>query len=244
MKIWTLGNAAKLYSLNRIAAAAEQTTDPMTIIDLGCGAGKNFVALMQHFPHIHYVGVEPSAADCAAARANLPADRTTIIQGYAYEGIRPQLPQLHYDFVVSFSVLEHVYRRAEYFKFIAMCLKPDGRALINYDAGHFVQPSWKERLKNVVGPVLARLGNESRYQSFVHEADAQRWIRAAGLTVVESRMFNTRLKGVYKTLPESQREAFMARWLELELWMNQLEIAYNDSLAHTWFTRYFELAPV
>jgi 2-polyprenyl-3-methyl-5-hydroxy-6-metoxy-1,4-benzoquinol methylase len=242
MTLWTVGNTAKLHTLNRIAEAASQTTECLTIIDLGCGEGKNFIRLMQHFPHLHYVGIEPSTADCAAARANLPVDRTTIIQGYAYEGIRHQLPQPHYDFVVSFSVLEHVYRREDYFRFIAACLKPNGRAFINYDAGHFVQPTLRERLKNIVGPILARLGDESRYQAFVHEADVQRWIRAAGLTIVDNAMFNTRLKGVYKTLPEAQRAAFMPRWLELELWLNQCGLAYSDQLAHTWFTRYFELA--
>lgn len=242
MIVWTEGNTAKLHSLNRIAEAAAQTSERLTIIDLGCGAGKNFIRLMQHFPHVHYVGIEPSAADCAAARANLPADRTTIIQGFAYDAIRPQLPQQHYDFVVSFSVLEHVYRREDYLRFIAACLKPDGRALINYDAGHFVQPSWRDRLKNVLGPLLARMGDESRYQAFVHEADVQRWIQAAGLRVVDSAMFNTRLKGLYKTLPEAHRADFMPRWLELELWLNQTGVVYNDQLAHTWFTRYFELA--
>lgn len=242
MTIWTVGNAAKLYSLNRIAEAAAQTTERLTIIDLGCGEGKNFIRLMQHFPHVHYVGIEPSAVACAAARANLPADRTLILQGYAYEGIRPQLPHKHYDFVVSFSVLEHVYRREDYLRFIATCLKPNGRALVNYDAGHFVQPSWRDRLKNAIGPILARLGDESRYQAFVREADVQRWIRNAGLRVVESAMFNTHLKGVYKALPEDQREAFMPRWLQLELWLNQAGLVYHDSLAQTWFTRHFELA--
>jgi hypothetical protein len=33
-------------------------------------------------------------------------------------------------------------------------------------------------------------------------------------------MFNTRLKGLYKTLPEPQRAEFMPRWLQLELWLN------------------------
>ena len=241
--IWTTGNTAKLYSLQRIADHAETTPEPIWIIDLGCGEGRNFIELMRCFPHVYYVGVEPSAEGCAAARAHLPSERAFIVQGYAYEAIRPQLPQERYDFVTSFSVLEHVYRRADYLRFAASCLKPQGRILLNYDAGHFVRPSsLRERLKNVLGPVLAKLGDESRYQAFVHEQDVRRWISEAGLVVVESAMFNTALKGVYKTLPEAHRAEFMQRWLDVELWLNQVGLEYHDGLASTWFTRYFELA--
>lgn len=237
MTVWTVGNAAKLYALNVLATYADTHPAPFSVLDLGCGAGLNFVKLLEQYPQIHFVGIEPAADECAKARRNLAHVNATIVEGYAYSGIRASLPQPAYDFVVSFSVLEHVYRRQAYFAFVADCLAPTGRCLMNYDAGHFIQPDVKERLKTLLGPLLAQLGDESRYQAFVYEADVTRWAASVGLHIEEGLMFNTALKGVYKTLPKAAQEDFMERWLELELWLNKQGPTYHDGLAATWRTR-------
>ena len=144
--------------------------------------------------------------------------------------------------VVSFSALEHVYRRQKYLDSAAACLKSDGDFLINYDSGHFVMPgSFKERVKNRVGPAMARIGVERYYQSFVMESDFHAMLESAGLTVIEAKSFNTRLKGIHKIIPEVYREEHMARWLAYEEWLNELGIAYRDDLAKIWTTRNFIL---
>ena len=108
---------------------------------------------------------------------------------------------------------------------------------MNYDAGHFHSTHWKERLKTLLAPLLARLGDESRYQAFVRETDFQKWAVQAQLQIQESKMFNTPLKGIYKAIPETQREDYMQRWLELEDWLNTIGIEYRDSLSSSWVTR-------
>ncbi|MCU0515225.1 MAG: class I SAM-dependent methyltransferase [Anaerolineae bacterium] len=236
----TTGNTAKLYCLNWIAARAQ--AGPLTILDLGCGDARNFEALLRRYPAVQYVGIEPSAAACEQARRRLAGLPATIVEGYAYAAIRERLPRPAYDVVVSFSVFEHVYRRLAYLQLIRACLGPGGHALINYDCGHFRSTYWKERLKNIVGPLLARLGQEGYYQAFVREADFRQMVAQAGLHIVEAQSFNTPLKGVYKHIPEAQRAAYMQRWLALEAWLNESAgIVYDDSLAGTWFSRNFIL---
>jgi hypothetical protein len=62
-----------------------------------------------------------------------------------------------------------------------------------------------------------------------------------GWAVEESQYFNTHLKGVYKHIPDADRPEFMRRWLDLELWLNQLALPYDDSKARTWQTRNYIL---
>jgi SAM-dependent methyltransferase len=237
MTLWTTGNAAKLYCLNWIADYAQQHSAPFTILDLGCGTAANFIELLETYPQISFVGIEPSASECKRARHNLRHANATIIEGYAYEAIKPKLPQAKYEIIVSFSVFEHVYRRLDYLQFIASCLTDDGYCLMNYDAGHFHSTHWKERLKTALAPLLARLGDESRYQAFVREADFERWATQANLTIIERKMFNTPLKGIFRAVPENHREEYMQRWLDLEEWLNTIGIQYRDSFSSSWVTR-------
>lgn len=242
MELLTTGNSAKLYCLNWLEDRLKASAAPLTILDLGAGTAGNFVTLLRHYPTTHYTGVEPSAAACAEARQRLTGLDAAIINAYAYDSVRAKLPFPQYDFVVSFSVMEHVYRRLDYLRLIRACLKPGGYALVNYDSGHFQYPDLKERVKNLVGPLLARLGNEAYYQSFVREADFRRMAAQAGLSIVEAKSFNTHLKGVYKHVPEGQRADFMERWLALEEWLNtSAGIDYTDDKAAHWFTRHFIL---
>ena len=240
MDLLTEGNAAKLYCLNWIERYVADKPS-VSILDLGCGRALNFVKLLQKYPQVRYVGIEPSPLDCEKARQNTTGLNATIINGYAYD-VYGQLVKEQFDLVVSFSVFEHVYKRLAYLQAAKDCLKPDGYFIINYDAGHFVQPvNLKERAKNLVGPLVARLGQERYYQSFVPEADFQGMIAQLDLKVIEARSFNTRLKGVYKLIPPEQRDAYMQKWLDLEEWLNDLNLPYDDAKAHTWFTRNFIL---
>jgi SAM-dependent methyltransferase len=238
--VLTEGNAAKLYCLNWIERYA-QDRNSLTILDLGCGVALNFVRLLEKYPHIYYLGIEPSAAACEQARKNTDGLNATILRGYAYN-IHGNLIEDQFDLITSFSVFEHVYRRLEYLRTVKACLKPEGYALLNYDAGHFAHPaSLRERVKNLVGPLLAQFGAEQYYQSFVREADFRNLVTKARLTILEARSFNTGLKGIYKYLHERDRAAFMEHWLGIENWLNERNIAYDDPRAKHWLTRNFIL---
>jgi SAM-dependent methyltransferase len=232
----TYGNAAKLYCLNRIDALAAERGE-LLVVDLGCGRGANFVELLRRRRGVRYVGVDPDPAACSAARAALAGLAAEIVEQPAYDvHVGPA------DVVASFSVLEHVERRHAYLASVARNLAPNGLAFVNYDAGHFVAGSPREHVKTVAGRLLARLGRPRLYQSFVREDDFRRLVAETGLRIVEDKVFNTGLKEAYTTVPPGNRDAFMELWLDAELRLNELGIAYDDRLARVFRTRNFVLA--
>ena len=89
MHTFTLGNSAKLYCLNWIEniflqRRSYKTGGEFQILDLGCGRANHFVNLLELYPEIRYVGVEPSKQRCLQARENLKHLNGTIINAYAY----------------------------------------------------------------------------------------------------------------------------------------------------------------
>lgn len=236
MNVLTVGNSAKLYCLNWIEKYAMAKSDEIKILDLGCGTALNFVYLLKLYPRLSYVGIEPSKESCFQARQNLRDVNATIINSSAY-GAYDKLKQ-EFDIVASFSVLEHVYRRADYLRSAKECLKDDGYFLINYDAGHFLYG--KGRLKTI-GQFLARFGIERYYKSLVKEKDFLRMAERIGFKIIDAKFFNTNLKGTYKVIPESHRAEYMKKWLDFELWLNELGIDYDDSRAVFFVTRNFIL---
>jgi SAM-dependent methyltransferase len=215
-----------------------EKSSEVKILDLGCGTALKFVNFLRLYPQISYVGVEPSKDSCLKAQQNLNGLNARVVNslGYhVYENLREK-----FDIVVSFSVLEHVYRRLDYLSSAKACLKEDGYFLINYDAGHFIHG--KEKLITTIGQAIARFGIDRYYQSFVKEEDFLRMLESIRFKVVEKKFFNTSLKGAYKVIPESKRADYMKKWLQFELWLNKLEIEYDDSKARFFGTRNFILA--
>ena len=234
----TSGNSAKIYCLNWLDKYLSERKDPVKILDLGCGESLNFVSLLgKYADRVNYTGVEPDIKACQLARENLRGLPATIIHSYAYK-LDSQL-EGRFDLVVSFSALEHVFRRLAFLQTAKDYLSDDGYFFINYDAGHFF--SNRERFKNFFGPLLAPLGLEKYYQSFVKDDEFKRLVKFVGLEIIEQKFFNTKLKEVAKVMPPERREEFVGRWLETELWLNELNIKYTDNLASVFETRNFIL---
>lgn len=240
MELLTVGNSAKLYCLNWIEKFIADKRGEIKILDLGCGEALNFIKLSQLYPQIRYVGIEPSRESYLRAQTHLEGFNARVINSYAYD-VREVLHE-KFDIVVSFSVLEHVYRRAEYLLSAKECLKEDGYFLINYDAGHFLFPSAIAKLKNVLRHMLAYLGVERYYESFVKENHFLRMIDDVGFIVIDAKFFNIHsLKGIYKIVPQYRQLDYMNLWLEFELRLNELEVDYEDSLVNLFGTRNFVL---
>jgi SAM-dependent methyltransferase len=223
--VLTAGNAAKLYCLQLIDDAAARAEGDFRIVDLGCGDGRNFDALLSRRPNVRYVGVEPSRSAAEAARRRLPSAEIVHATAYAFRA-EPA------DAVVSFSVLEHVVDRPRYFDALRANLADDGLAYVNYDTGHFTRDAdATERLKAGVSRVLARLGNESRYRAPVTDDELRSLL--SGFRIVDDKGFNTDLKLTYRGVPDEQREAFMQQWLALELALNESGIRFRSGIYRT-----------
>jgi cyclopropane fatty-acyl-phospholipid synthase-like methyltransferase len=231
----TSSNAAKLYSLQLIEEHVARLP-AATVLDLGSGEGGSFVELLRRHEHVRYVAVDPSPDACRRAERRLAGLNAAVVNAPAYDvELGPA------DVVASFSVFEHVYRRRRYLECARANLAPDGILCVNYDAGHFVRPGRRDRWKGRLGRVLALAGREWWYQSFVREADFRTVAAEVGLEIVDERFFNTDLKTIWPLVPAESRDAFMCRWLDLELWLNGVGIAYGDELAPVFRTRNFVL---
>jgi SAM-dependent methyltransferase len=223
----TVANAAKLYCLQLLDAAAEEQEGEFRILDLGCGDGRNFVELLRRRSNVRYVGVEPSRRAAESARALLP--EAEILNAPA-SGLRLEPA----DAVVSFSVLEHVVDRRSYLRTIAENLTPTGRVYLNYDSGHFhADATLDERARALAGRLLARMGNETHFRAAVQDEDFQALVEAIPLRIVDDKGFNTDLKVAYRSVPEDQRETFMQSWLAFELELNARGVGYRPALYRT-----------
>ena len=231
------GNTAKLYCLNWIRQYILEKNEETRILDLGCGGGLKFIELLKSHDGVTYVGVDPSKEACHRAQENLEGLNAKIFNWPGYD-IQDRLKE-KFDIVVSFSVLEHVYKRGDYLNSAKECLKDNGYFLINYDAGHFLYG--KERLITTIGQFLTRFGIEKYYQSFVRESDFLNMVQETGFKIVDAKFFNTGLKNTYKVVPEPHRADYSNRWLEFELWLNDLGINYDDAKARFFGTRNFIL---
>ena len=239
--LFTAGNSAKLFCLNLIEKIINRQGESLILLDLGCGAAANFIKLLKKHPRLRYVGVEPSSEACEIARKNTSAYNATIINAPAY-----QLDLEPADIIISFSVLEHVYRRNAYMQAVKKHLKREGVLMINYDSGHFIEPPpapiWavgSERWKNRFGGWMARIGYERYFQAFVREDEFHALLNETGLKALDDKFFNTDLKNVYKLIPSQNIDDYMRRWLEFELYLNQMAIRYDDAMSKWFRTRNF-----
>lgn len=225
------GNVAKLYSLNWISKQIEAKPN-LSILDLGCGTASPFTELLKQYQQVRYVGLEPIKDVYEVARRNLP--NATILNMHAYNVYATLKEQ--FDIVTSFSVFEHVFKRQEYLKSAKECLAQNGHFVINYDAGHFVVISGGHiRLKRAVARTIrAYFGDDRFYRAFVAQKDFQSLIDAVGFQVDDIKHLNTWLKSIFKFIPEAHKEEFMQRWLDFELWINEIGTPYDDSKAG-WF---------
>jgi SAM-dependent methyltransferase len=223
----TLANAAKLYCLQLLDAAAEQAEGEFRILDLGCGDGRNFVELLRRRANLRYIGVEPSRRAAESARVVLPAAEILNVPAY---GLRLEPA----DAVISLSVLEHVVDPARYMRTIADNLGPRGRVYLNYDSGHFhADAKLGERARAFAGRLLARMGNEAHYRVPVRDDAFQALLEAIPLRVLDDKGFNTDLKIAYRSVPDHHREVFMKSWLAFELDLNARGIGYRPTLYRT-----------
>lgn len=223
----TAGNAAKLYCLRLLDEAAARADGEFRILDLGCGDGGDFVELLRRRENVAYVGVEPSQRAAAAAARALPSAH--IVNAPAYD-IRDEAA----DVVVSFSVLEHVVDRARYFDAVVANLAPGGRVYVNYDSGHFYNDAnASERVRAIVGSVLARAGDESHYRALVTDSELEALLARSGLRILDDKGFNTELKVAWRFVPDEQRDAFLESWLAFEIELNAAGIGYRPHLYRT-----------
>ncbi|MCS6782218.1 MAG: class I SAM-dependent methyltransferase [Gloeomargarita sp. SKYBB_i_bin120] len=227
MAAYWWGNAAKSWILQDLLARLGNQR-PCVIFDYGCGDGGHWPHVLRDYPQIQWWGFEPHPQRRRQAEKRLAGLPARLV-GWA------ELEQIHLqaDFIVSFSVLEHVYDRRRYLQMAKRQLAPHGIFYLNYDDGHFrphleVQrletwlPACRVALHNGLAPLLARLGYVAPFQQRVVQAEIDALLQELGWHIQTVFYSNLEcLKRLDKTLPAAQKDQFMALWLDLEKRLNQ-----------------------
>lgn len=136
------------------------------IVDLGSGQSRNFLPLLERFPKLSYVGVEPRKEDADAARMLLSRfPNVRIYNQLAYEPLPDESP---FDICVSLSVLEHVKQIDRFLKNSVRLTKSGGYIIHRYDLGHALSPSsLKERLQVFLGNTIPSILPEHKFVRYL-----------------------------------------------------------------------------
>jgi SAM-dependent methyltransferase len=225
--LYWFGNAAKMRIVSEIVAQTSTSDHDIVIFDYGCGKGGDWPQILADNPNLTLIGYDPSLQAVAEARARCRGQRATFYEGEEIGEIKCQA-----DYIVSFSVLEHVRDRRAYLETAYALLAAAGRFYLNYDDGHFRRPEAVEGF----APAFAELIHETRriawrafggearttnYKQRVNRRQIDGLIAACGYDV-ESMFYSNivSMKRLAKTIPEEGRAAFASLWLSLESKLN------------------------
>jgi SAM-dependent methyltransferase len=239
-RLYWPGNSAKTIVIDEILRrAGDVQNEEILIFDYGCGGGGDWPAVLTDYPRLHLVGYDPDRKSYQTAGARLKGLKADIFTGNELQTL-----SFKADFIVSFSVFEHVYDRRRYLQTARKHLAEYGIFFLNYDDGHFrntldlnAPGLWPGQLKawlhNLLAEPLARVGRTHLYQARVNRSRVDKLVSESGFQVVKAFYSNLGLlKGMFKTIPDDRREDFTRLWLDLESELNASFLV--ESRRETW----------
>ena len=221
------GNAAKTKIIREILDSLGSSQTAL-IFDYGCGTGGDWPAILRDYAYLRLIGYEPNSRSYAAAK-----ERLRPYDAQLYTGDELNRITFEADYIISFSVFEHVYDRIAYLNTAKRHLKADGVFYLSYDDGHFRnllhlnQPQrwfgdFKAWLHNLLAVPLAKVGHITTFQKRVIRKEVDALIRQMEFEVVQAYYSNmSALKGLYDLIPPERRTAFTQFWLDIEERLNQ-----------------------
>lgn len=124
-----------------------ELTEPLRVLDVGCGNGRFGLFLAEYFQDIHYTGWDNSPALLKFAQDAL-SDHITNFTLYEHDIIQQDLPAGEFDLVVLFGVIHHVpgyANRQQFIRRLAEKVAPQG--YLAYASWRFYeQPRFKHRI--------------------------------------------------------------------------------------------------
>jgi len=157
------------------------------VLDLGCGRANYVAALVEQFPEIEYVGVEPIKYwfDIATGNlANIPRAKVHLQLGY--DSI-PDEAEGSFDVVFSLSVLEHVKNLGRFLALGTKYTKSGGLIVHRYDLGHALHThNLKEWIHVRLGNNLPQILPERQFVRYVPEPEVRALYEAQGVTPIKT----------------------------------------------------------
>ncbi len=160
---------------------------PVRVLDLGCGGAGYVAALLEVFPTIEYVGVEPIEASFLTAQKNLASvPQAKVHFQLGYDAI-PDEVEGSFDVVFSLSVLEHIKHLDRFLALGTNYTKSGGLVVHRYDLGHALHThSIKEAIHVWMGNHIPSVLPERQFVRYVPEPEVRALYIAQGVTPMKT----------------------------------------------------------
>lgn len=211
-----------------MARVLEDSRPSFTVFDYGAGRGGDWPEVLAGRPGLDLVCYEPDPEASRALRSALSGQSARVLTDEEFE-----TSSLQADYIVSFSVFEHVFDRAAYVAHAKRLLAPDGVFYLNYDDGHFRtsldldelrgwRPGLAVTLQNRLAWLWPLISKLDRYQARVARRDVDALVVAAGFAVADDRYENLgALKSLAQTIPPEHKQEFCRFWMATEDELNR-----------------------
>lgn len=160
---------SKEYFFNEVLKESlEKNGSSLRVLELGCGTASYVPAMIEKYPQLEYVGIEPMTESFAKADDILEGvPRSKIIFQLGYDKI-DGIEDGSFDVVISFSVLEHVKHLDAFMKLSSKYLKSGGLMIHRYDLGHALYPTGiKEYVHLFLGNNFPQVLPETKFVRYV-----------------------------------------------------------------------------
>ncbi len=161
---------SKEYFFNEVIKEAVEgsSNKSIKVLEIGCGTASYVPTMIDKYPNLEYVGIEPITNSFKKAEKNVgDVPRATVSSQLGYESIEG-LEDASFDVVISFSVLEHVKQLGKFMEFSSRYVKKGGIMVHRYDLGHALYPwSLKERLHVFLGNTIPKVLPERKFVRYV-----------------------------------------------------------------------------
>ena len=157
------------------------------VLDLGCGGAGYVAALVEKYPEIEYVGVEPIEYWFNIAQKNLAGVKNAKVHfQLGYESI-PNEAEGSFDVVFSLSVLEHVKNLGRFLALGTRYTKTGGLVVHRYDLGHALHThSIKEWIHVRLGNNLPQILPERQFVRYVPETEVRALYESQGVNPLKT----------------------------------------------------------
>ncbi len=159
---------------------------PIRILEIGSGTCEIARNLLEKFPNLTNVGIEPDAASVTTSKQSLAAfTNATILHGLGYGDLKHASLESPFDLVFSLSVLEHVKQLEKFLAYSIRITKQGGEVVHLYDLGHSLYPgSWKESLQTkLCASPLLRFMPEHKVARYLATGDVEKLLQKLGCSI-------------------------------------------------------------
>lgn len=157
------------------------------VLDLGCGTANYVPSLLERFPNIEYVGVEPIESSYNVALKNLSGVTNAKVHfQLGYDNV-PDEAEASFDVVFSLSVLEHIKQLKRFLALSEKYMRSGGLVVHRYDLGHALHThSLKEWIHVHLGNHTPWLLPERQFVRYLGPSEVETLYKELAITPIKT----------------------------------------------------------